>query len=280
MPRAALCAPFPPAVLAATLAVVFAAQPAADPAWVAPMRDVHAKFTGTPGTLALFGDSITVSVAFWAPLEGATLTGDDAAALATVRGHMKADSWRKWRGDDYGNKGRMTIRWADENVDAWLKKLNPEAAVLLFGTNDLGQLDAKEYEAKTRSVVERCLKNGTVVMMTTLPPRSGMLEKSRAFADVQRRVVAVYGLPVIDYQAEILRRRPTDWDGSLPQFKADAADVYQVPTLIAADGVHPSNPGKHADYTEAALDRNGFQLRNVLTLRTYADVVRRVLARK
>ncbi|HYH64509.1 MAG TPA: SGNH/GDSL hydrolase family protein [Urbifossiella sp.] len=262
------------------LAPLLVAQPAADPAWVAPMRDVHAKFTGTPGTLALFGDSITYSVAFWAPLEGAKLTGDDAAALATVRGHMKADCWRKWRGDDYGNKGRMTIRWADENVDGWLKKLNPEAVVLLFGTNDLGQLDAKEYEAKTRSVVERCLKNGTVVLMTTLPPRSGMLEKSRVFADVQRRVAAVYGLPVVDYQADILRRRPTDWDGSLPQLKADAADVYQVPTLIAADGVHPSNPGKHADYTEAALDRNGFQLRNVLTLRAYADVVRRVLARK
>lgn len=266
------------AVLA--LAPLLAAQPAADPAWVAPMREVHAKFTGTPGTLALFGDSITNSVAFWAPLESAKLTGDDDAALATVRGHMKVDCWRKWRGDDYGNKSRMTIRWADENVDAWLKKLNPEAVVLLYGTNDLGQLDTKEYEAKTRSVVERCLKNGTVVMMTTLPPRSGMLEKSRAFADVQRRVAAVYGLPVIDYQADVLRRRPTDWDGSLPQFKADAADVYQVPTLIAADGIHPSNPGKHADYTEASLDRNGFQLRNVLTLRAYADVVRRVLARK
>jgi len=266
------------AVLA--LVPLLAAQPAADPAWVAPMRDVHAKFTGTPGTLALFGDSITNSVAFWAPLEGAKLAGDDAAALATVRGHLKADCWRAWRGDDYGNKSRMTIRWADENIAGWLKKLNPEAVVLLYGTNDLGQLDAKEYEAKTRAVVERCLKNGTVVLMTTLPPRSGMLEKSRAFADVQRRVAAVHGLPIIDFQADILRRRPTDWDGSLPQFKADAADVYQVPTLIAADGVHPSNPGKHADYTEAALSRNGFQLRNVLTMRTYADVVRRVLARK
>jgi lysophospholipase L1-like esterase len=262
------------------VALLLAAQPAADPAWVAPTRAAHAKFTGTPGTLALFGDSITVSVAFWAPLEGAKLIGDDAAALATVRGHMKADSWRKWRGEEYGNKGRMTIRWADENVDGWLKKLNPEAAVLLFGTNDLGLLDAKEYEAKTRSVVERCLKNGTVVILTTLPPRSGMLEKSRAFADVQRRVAVAYGLPLVDYQAEILRRRPTDWDGSLPQFKEDAKDVYQVPTLISGDGVHPSNPGRFADYSPAALDRNGFQLRNVLTLRVYAEVIRHVLARK
>ena len=273
--------PMRTAALLALVAAVTAA-PAADPGWVAPTRAVHAKFTGTPGTLALFGDSITVSQAFWSPLQGdpRAMSAADAKALATVRGYMKADSWNKWRGPEYGSQGSMTIRWADDNVDRWLKKMNPEAAVLMFGSNDLAQLDVREYEAKTKAVVERCLKNGTVVILTTIPPRSGMLEKSKAFADAQRRIAAGYGLPLVDYQAEILRRRPADWDGSLPQFKEDAKDVYQVPTLISGDGVHPSNPGKHADYTEASLDRNGFQLRNVLTMRVYADVVRRVLARK
>lgn len=266
------------AVLA--LAPLLAAQPVAEPAWVAPMRDAHARFTGTPGTLALFGDSITHSAAFWSPLAGAKLAGDDAQALALVRAHMKDDCWRKWRGGEYGNQSSMTVRWADDNVGAWLKKLNPEAAVLMFGTNDLTQLDAKEYEARTRAVVGRCLTNGTVVILTTIPPRSGMLEKAKAFADVQRRVAAAHGLPLVDYQAEILRRRPTDWDGSLPQFKDFAADGYQVPTLISGDGVHPSNPAKHADYSPEALDRNGYQLRNVLTLRVYADVIQRVLAAK
>lgn len=266
-------------LFAAAVAAPAAARPD-DPAWVAPMRKTHAAFTGTPGTLALFGDSITVSLAFWAPLEAApkTLPPDDAKDLETVRGHMTAECWRKWRGPEYGNQGSMTIRWADENVAAWLKKLNPEAAVLMFGTNDLTQLDVKEYEAKTRAVAERCLKNGTVVLLTTIPPRAGRLDQAKAFAAAQRRVAAALGLPVIDYQAEILRRRPTDWDGSLPQFKEYAADGYQVPTLIAGDGVHPSNPAKHADYAPAALDRNGFQLRSVLTLRAYADVIRRVLA--
>ncbi|HEX4607329.1 MAG TPA: SGNH/GDSL hydrolase family protein [Urbifossiella sp.] len=256
--------------------------PAADPGWVAPMREVHAKFTGTPGTLALFGDSITHSLAFWAPLESApkTLPEEDAKALAVVRGHMKAECWRVWRGPDYGNQSATTIRWADENVGKWLQKLNPEAAVLMFGTNDLTQPDAREYEAKTRAVVDRCLKNGTVVILTTIPPRSGRLAQAKTFADVQRRLAAVYQLPLVDFQAEILRRRPADWDGSLPQFKEYAADGYQVPTLIAGDGVHPSNPAKHADYSPAALDRNGFQLRTVLTLRAYADVVRQVLAAK
>jgi hypothetical protein len=43
---------------------------ASDPEWVKPMKKIHARFSGTPGTLALFGDSITVSMAFWAPLRG------------------------------------------------------------------------------------------------------------------------------------------------------------------------------------------------------------------
>jgi hypothetical protein len=37
-------------------------------AWVEPMRKVHARFNGTPGTFAQFGDSITYSGAFWSPL--------------------------------------------------------------------------------------------------------------------------------------------------------------------------------------------------------------------
>jgi hypothetical protein len=52
-------------------------------------------------------------------------------------------------------------------------------------------------------------------------------------------------VPLIDYQAEILKRRPNDWDATLAKFKDSAADVYQVPTLIAKDGVHPSNPKMH-----------------------------------
>ncbi|WP_088254409.1 SGNH/GDSL hydrolase family protein [Fimbriiglobus ruber] len=134
----------------------------ADPAWVVPMKKVHAKFTGTPGTFALFGDSITTSLAFWAPWPYApkTLDAETAKSLEVVRGHMKEDCWRKWRGPEFGSEGGKTIAWADENVDRWLKALNPEAVVLMFGTNDLTQVDAKNYETKLRAVIGRCLKNG------------------------------------------------------------------------------------------------------------------------
>ena len=258
---------------------VYAADP---PGWVAPMKQVHAKFTGMPGTFALFGDSISVTMAFWAPFEYApkTLEEDTAKALQTVKGYMKEDCWRKWRGSEYGNESGKTIVWASENVDAWLKKLNPELAVLMFGTNDLGPIGEKEYDAKTRTVIERCLKNGTVVILTTIPPRSGQLEKAKKFASVQRKIAADFDLPLIDYQAEILKRRPDDWDGSLPKFKEFAKDAYEVPTLIAGDGVHPSNPKKFQDYSEESLRSNGFQLRNVLTLKAYAEAIRLVMSAK
>ena len=184
----------------------------ADPEWVGPMKKVHARFTGTPGTLALFGDSITVSMAFWAPLRGEPkgMSKEMTAAHKLVKDYMRPEGWDKGRGAKYGNEGGMTIRWADENVGKWLKEHNPEVAVIMFGTNDQGALEEKEYAEKTAQVVERCLNNRTVVILTTLPPRSGLVDKSKQFAEAVRRVAKDKKVPLIDYHAEILKRRPDD----------------------------------------------------------------------
>jgi hypothetical protein len=247
--------------------------------WDAAMRDVHARFTGKSGTLALFGDSISVSLAFWAPLSSAPrgLSTELAADLQRVKSHLDPACWRDWRGPEFGNEGGKTIRWADEHVDAWLKRLNPESAVILFGTNDLTALGKDEYEENLRSVVQRCLANGTVVILTTPPPRHGLVEQSAEFAQIVRAVARELKVPLIDYHAEIVNRRPQDWDGALPQFRDAPGDEYNVPTLIARDGVHPSNPRDHQDYSEESLSRNGYALRNALTLERYAEVIRRVL---
>jgi hypothetical protein len=247
--------------------------------WIEPMKQVHARFTGNRGTLALFGDSITVSLAFWAPLEWEPKAMNPAMAHAhqRVKSFMKSECWRQWRGPAFGNEGRMTIRWAHANVDRWLQELNPEVAMIMFGSNDVGELDAMEYEQKTREVVRSCLTNGTVVLLTTMPPRSGRLEKSKQFAEAVRKVAREERVPLVDYFAAILERRPDDWDGALPQFKQVPGDEYQVPTLIARDGVHPSNPRQFSDYSDASLRQNGFALRNYLTLLTYAALIENVL---
>ena len=171
----------------------------------------------------------------------------------------------------------MTIRWAHENIDGWLKKLNPEVAVIMFGTNDLTQLSLEEYERLTRAVAGRCFSNGTIAILTTIPPRHGMTDQSLVFAQAVRRVARELKTPLIDYQAEILRRRPDDWNGALDKFRDVPGDEYNVPTLIARDGIHPSNPQDYQEYSQRGRNHNGYLLRNAMTLRTYAAVIRRVL---
>jgi len=269
-----------PLVLALSLGGLRAAE---EPHWVAPMQAVHARFTGQAGTLAHFGDSITVTLAYWAPVADQPKNMDAATARAQslVKKQLKPECWRAWKGPKFGSEGRMTIRWAHANVDAWLKALNPEAAVIMFGSNDVGELEVAEYETKLREVVQRCLRNGTVVVLTTPPPRHGRVEKSRQFADAVRKVAREEHLPLVDYAREILERRADDWDGALPQFKSAPGDEYQVPTLIARDGVHPSNPSKWVnDFSGDGLKHNGYALRNHLTLMTCAETVERVLKAK
>ena len=244
------------------------------PAWVEPMRRVHARFKGQPKTLAHFGDSITVTMAYWAPLEhlGKDVPKEMQRPLATVQDYMAPQCWRTWKGPEYGSDGGQTIRWAHENIGGWLDKLRPEAAVIMFGTNDLGGIELEEYDAKTRQVVSACLERGTVPILSTIPPRHGFDEKAAVFAAAVRAIADDMHVPLIDYQAEVLARRPDDWDGQLEKF--NRYEGYEVPTLIARDGVHPSYPEKHQhDFSEESLRSSGYTLRSYLTLLKYAEVI-------
>jgi len=90
----------------------------ADDAWAPAMKAVHEKFKGKPGTFAHFGDSITVSRAFWSGLRHArnNASPEMNRAFELVSEYMLEDCW-DWKGPEYGNEGRMTIRWARQNVD-------------------------------------------------------------------------------------------------------------------------------------------------------------------
>lgn len=250
------------------------ALPAQSDEWIDNMRLVHTRFTGQKGTFAHFGDSITVTLAFWTPLlyERKNAPVEMQQAFATVKDYLRPQCWRDWKGAEYGNEGRQTIRWAHTNVEAWLKKLNPEVALIMFGTNDLQSLEVDEYSDKMRSVIQKCLDNGTVVILSTIPPRHSYDEKAATFVAVLRDIAREMKVPLTDYYAAILQRRPDDWDGALDAFKAYQG--YDVPTLIARDGVHPSLPKQYEnDYSPQALKNNGFSLRNYLVLNKYAEVV-------
>jgi len=248
------------------------------PDWADAMREVHARFDGIPGTLACFGDSITDTMAFWAPLpyERKNAPPDMEEAFTAVNDYLQPECWRDWKGPEFGNQGGQTAAWALANVDQWLRDLRPEVALIMFGTNDLSNVDDGTYREQLSALVDRCLSNGTVVILSTIPPRSGFAERAAQFAGVARAIAAERRIPLTDFHREILSRRSDDWDGSLPQFAGH--EGYDVPTLIARDGAHPSHPTAYQnDYSPEALSRCGYSLRNYTALMAYAEVLESVL---
>jgi lysophospholipase L1-like esterase len=219
-------------------------------------------------------------MAFWSPLrqEPKEMSPHAARSYRRVEQYMQEKCWAKWKGPEFGNDGTMTIRWAHENVDGWLQRLRPETALIMFGTNDVRDVKLEEYTRKTREVVRRCLDNGTVVILSTMPPRSGFVRESQMYAESVATIAREERVPLVDYFGEILRRRPDDWDGSLKKFSDIPGGTYEVPTLLARDGEHPSNPQAHfCSFSKEALNTSGYGLRNYLVMTAYDRVIETVL---
>jgi hypothetical protein len=218
--------------------------------WVKSMTDVHKNFKGKKGTVACFGDSITNAKEFWATIPNGTSNCKDINIKELIN-YIDKSTWNL-KGREYGNKGGWKITDGLEGVDTWLKKQNPEVAIVLFGTNDtdLGANPVKtKFEENLGKFVQKCLDNGTIVILTTPPPQKSD-NRPKRFGDSAKKVAEQKGVPVVDYWDAILKRRPErTW------FK----------TLISDDGTHPSWKGN--DWSEEGLKNSGYGLRNYVTLK-------------
>ena len=252
------------------LGVGFAQTAAAEdklPAWVEPMRAVHAKFDGQQHYVAQLGDSITTSLAFWSPLgwddPEKYLTGDD--------GLPKKPREQRWRdvtlgvrdkGAEHGNDGGWRVGNILGVIDGVLKKHRPETAVIMVGTNDIrsGRVP-DDYAPGVEKIVDKCLAAHCIPMLTTIPPFRDRDEAVEEANKIIRKIAAEKQIPLIDYHAAIIKRRPgKTWDK----------------TLISNDGVHPS-AHKTNDYSEENLQNDGYALRNWVTFQKYREVYFHVL---
>jgi len=120
---------------------------------------------------------------------------------------------------------------------------------IMIGTNDIsGNRVPEDYASQVELVVRKCLDAGCIPILNTIPPRRGHAEAVAQANDQIRAIAQRCQVPLVDYHAEILARRPeATWDG----------------TLISEDGVHPT-AGETQDYSAENLGRSGYALRNWL----------------
>jgi hypothetical protein len=268
-------------LLSTTLAA--AAETPIPQAWEysAAMRQMTARFQGREGVVLHVGDSITYANPYgaWARA-GSGKTADDQAALAWM--HTGADNdtdgWWLARFDHPDGRSHTAcggIR-ADEmlaggkaNLPPFEKLLaayRPQMVVLMLGTNDASAgRRLEDYRADMAKAVELMLTRGIIPILSTIPPHVGRPELARSYNDALRALARSKQLPLIDFEAEILKRRPNDWDGTL----LGKEDLH--PTA-SQGGATPNSPP-----TSENLRNSGYLLRGWLSVEKIAEVKRAAL---
>jgi hypothetical protein len=151
-------------------------------------------------------------------------------------------------------------------------------AVLMLGTNDAsGGRSRAAFMADLGAIVDALEAREIVVIPSTIPPHIGARAVAEGYNQGIRDLARERALPLIDYEAEILARRPGDsWNGTL----LGAGDVH--PTAQGGGHDSASNPylpgGDPATHrTGDACREVGYLLRSWLTVQKLKEVKRRVV---
>ncbi len=249
--------------------------------YAAAMKRVSVKFKGRPGVVLHIGDSITYASPYgaWARY-GAGKTDDDKAALGWMHAGKDndSDSWWLCRVDLPGGRSHTAcsgIRFDQmlaggksqmPSLARIIEQHRPQIVVLMLGTNDTSAgRKVEDVRRDLEQAIELLINAGVIPIVSTIPPHVGKPELGRAVSTAIRAVAKEKQLPLIDYEQEILTRRPDDWNG----------------TLMNKGDVHPS--ASHAGTTPASaptsdnLKNSGYLLRGWLSVRKIAEVRRTVL---
>lgn len=254
---------------------------AAPPDYAEAMKKVAARFSGKEGVVLHLGDSITYANQYggWARGgRGKTPQEDAALRWMHCNENNDLDGWYLARVDRPGNRSDTAVsgirsyefleggKSGIPPMAEVVKKYNPEIAVVMLGTNDAnGGRSPAQYKGDMTTIVDLLIANGTIPIVSTIPPIKGKDDVVRSFNAALMEVVKEKKIPLIDFYGEVVKRRPTDWLG----------------TLISDDGVHPTgdhggaSPG--SEPTEENLRNSGYLLRGVLSVRKIVEVKAKVL---
>jgi hypothetical protein len=260
-----------------------AEQPiAADWSYTRAMRQVAARFSGQSGVVLHVGDSMTYASPYgqWAR-NGEGKTSADRAVVSWIHTGSDDDTDGWWLARfDHPDGGRSHTASsglrADEllaggknklpSLEALLAKYQPQIVVLMVGTNDASaNRSLAAYSADVGKALDQILGHNAIPILSTIPPHPQKLALAKSYNEALRTLAKARSIPLIDFEREILKRRPTDWDGS----------------LLSKGDVHPTATNGNISATSAPtaenLRQSGYLLRGWLSVRTIAEVKRTVI---
>ena len=218
------------------------------------------------------GDSISASQSFLNCLAGTSVNYDSYSGLQPTRDYFVATpvgGVTSFDRDSDAVEGGRTAWWAVTGAPSPLQSemtaLTPGAAVVMFGTNDIGWYGSdhvstvKWYYDNYLELVDTLLQNGIVPILSTIPPRDDDASLDAwvpAWNAVVRGVAQGRQIPLLDFHLELL---------GLPDHG------------LSGDGVHPTaywdGAANACDFSPTGLEY-GYNLRNLITLEAL-DRVRR-----
>ncbi|MGH7142678.1 MAG: SGNH/GDSL hydrolase family protein [Planctomycetota bacterium] len=248
--------------------------------YTAAARRTLQRFTGASGMVLHCGDSITVSDRYgqWAQ-KGRGHTAADAAILRWMHcgANDNTDGW--FLASDPISE--MATRTACGGVDSQqflaggkgglpkpeelIAAYNPQFTVLMLGSNDAFRPFAvAAYLANMAAILDLFQHNGTVAILSTIPPHIHALELALSYNAALRELARERRLPLIDFHAAVLALRPgLSWDG----------------TMFYKNDVHPTGGDElsWAEPTEENFRHCGYLLRTWLSVQKIREVKERVL---
>lgn len=245
------------------------------------MKTVTARFKGRPGVVLHIGDSITHANPYgaWAR-SGEGKTAEDKTVLAWMHTGKDndADGWWLCRVDLPGGRSHTAcggirvdqmLAGGKSNMPSLAKLLDtykPQMVVFMLGTNDASAgRPLADYRRDLAKAVDLILGDGIICILSTIPPHIGRQELARSYNEAVRAIAKERQLPLIDYEQEILMRRPKDWDGTL----MNKGDVHP---RAAGNGTKPNSAP-----TAENLKNSGYLLRGWLSVKKIGEVKRTVL---
>ncbi len=242
--------------------------------WVEPMKALSKDFNGTVGHVALFGDSITNSMAFWKVVSWTNpdefIPGEGPNGSDGLPKKPESKRWRDFilgvenRGPEHGNESGWNTGNLLPAMDAVIARDKPQVAIIMIGTNDVsGNQVPEAYQKDLEQIVQKCVNAKCIPILNTIPPRKGCNEAVTKVNAIIRDVAAKMRVPVVDYYEEMIKISGGNWEGS----------------VMASDGIHPSNnTGKTHILNEENMKQNGYALRTWVNFLMFREIYFKILA--